>query len=91
MTGSISPPWDIIISKDTLTTRAGRSAHGSQMHVSEGIAVVGIAYKLPQDVEDDTAFWEVLENGKNLSSQWPESRMRAEAHLDLKSGKAKVS
>lgn len=46
----------------------------------DDIAIVGIAYKLPQDVEDDTSLWDVLEGAKNLSGRWPEERMNADAH-----------
>jgi acyl transferase domain-containing protein len=44
--------------------------------VSGDIAVVGFAYKLPQDIESDAAFWEILQGAKNLSTEWPESRSR---------------
>ncbi|KPM43172.1 Lovastatin diketide synthase LovF [Neonectria ditissima] len=57
------------------------------MQASDGIAVVGVAYKLPQDVEDDGAFWEILQGARNLSSEWPPERMNAEAHPDVRNGK----
>jgi acyl transferase domain-containing protein len=51
------------------------------MRVSGDVAVVGIAYKLPQDIENDAAFWEVLRGAKNLSSEWPERRSRQSRSL----------
>ncbi|PKY00277.1 polyketide synthase [Aspergillus campestris IBT 28561] len=46
------------------------------------IAIVGYAFKLPQDVDDDVAFWEVLENGRNLRSDFPESRINADSFVN---------
>lgn len=51
------------------------------MQLSGDVAVVGLAYKLPRDIEDDAAFWEVLQGAKNLSSEWPESRSRETRRL----------
>ncbi|KAL2843708.1 hypothetical protein BJY01DRAFT_248483 [Aspergillus pseudoustus] len=41
----------------------------------DGIAIVGYAFKLPSGVEDDSSFWDVLVNGRNLKSDWPSSRL----------------
>ncbi|KAL2865305.1 type I polyketide synthase [Aspergillus lucknowensis] len=41
----------------------------------EGIAVIGYAFKFPSAVEDDLAFWDVLQNRRNLKSEWPSSRL----------------
>lgn len=38
------------------------------------IAIVGYSFKLPQDVNDDQSFWEILENRRNLKTDWPTSR-----------------
>jgi acyl transferase domain-containing protein len=59
------------------------------MQAMNDIAVVGIAYKLPEDVETDVAFWEVLEGAKNLSGDWPAGRMNAAAHPDPRNGKVR--
>ncbi|KAI7762934.1 hypothetical protein LZL87_013425 [Fusarium oxysporum] len=40
------------------------------------IAIVGYSFKLPQGVEDDDAFWDVLKNRRNLMTDWPESRVK---------------
>ena len=44
---------------------------------SDDIAILGFSFKLPQDVEDDAAFWDVLQQRKNLMTEWPESRLKA--------------
>ncbi|KAK3343522.1 fatty acid synthase S-acetyltransferase [Lasiosphaeria hispida] len=43
--------------------------------MQDDIAVVGFSFKLPQGVEDVASFWHVLENRKNLMTDWPESRI----------------
>ena len=45
----------------------------------ESIAIIGLAFKLPQDVEDEQSFWEVLEQGKSLMTEWPASRVNVNA------------
>ena len=54
--------------------------------VSDDIAVVGIAHKLPKDVEDDAGFWDMLQSAKNQSSGWPKERMNADAHPHPRNG-----
>lgn len=60
-------------------------------HISDDIAVVGVAHRLPQDVEDDASFWEVLQGARNLSTSWPEERMNADAHPHPRNGKVSLS
>lgn len=43
--------------------------------MNDDIAIVGFALKLPQDVNDVSSFWKVLENRRNLMTEWPESRI----------------
>jgi len=43
------------------------------------IAIVGIAFKLPQDLEDEGSFWEIVEKGKNVMTGWPKSRVNIDA------------
>ncbi|KAF6822272.1 polyketide synthase [Colletotrichum plurivorum] len=45
------------------------------------IAVIGFAFKLPEDVNDVEDFWDVLQNRKNLMTPWPENRMNAESFV----------
>ncbi|CAI6097412.1 unnamed protein product, partial [Clonostachys chloroleuca] len=40
----------------------------------EPIAIVGLAFRLPDGVEDDLSFWDMLENRRNVMQEWPESR-----------------
>ncbi|KAI3574484.1 beta-ketoacyl synthase [Fusarium oxysporum f. sp. albedinis] len=48
------------------------------------IAIVGYSFKLPQGVEDDDAFWDVLENRRNLMTDWPESRVKTDSFTSNK-------
>ncbi|XXH05413.1 hypothetical protein Hte_011839 [Hypoxylon texense] len=43
--------------------------------MTDDIAIVGFSFKLPQDVDDVSSFWDVLENRRNLMTEWPQSRM----------------
>ncbi|KAL7937160.1 putative polyketide synthase [Trichoderma chlorosporum] len=54
---------------------------------NDDIAVVGFSFRLPQDVNDDMSFWEVLDSRRNLMTSFPESRMNATSFLDTKSDK----
>jgi acyl transferase domain-containing protein len=58
----------------------------------QDIAVVGMSFKLPQGVEDETSFWEVLQARKNLMTTWPESRINVSSFYDANPGRVnKVS
>lgn len=59
--------------------------------VNDDIAVVGYSFRLPQDVNDDLSFWDVLETRRNLMTSWPESRMNAESFLDTKPDKVRMA
>lgn len=48
----------------------------------EPIAIVGMAFKLPQDTGDETNFWKVLETRRNLMSEWPASRGTVDSFYD---------
>ncbi|KAG4264811.1 hypothetical protein FPRO03_00095 [Fusarium proliferatum] len=48
------------------------------------IAIVGYSFKLPQGVEDDDAFWDVLANRRNLMTDWPESRVKTDSFANNK-------
>lgn len=43
----------------------------------DDIAIIGFSFKLPQDVDSDSIFWDVLQNRRNLMTDWPESRINA--------------
>ncbi|KAL3473816.1 hypothetical protein BJX99DRAFT_260932 [Aspergillus californicus] len=42
---------------------------------SEPLAIVGVAFKLPQDTIDATSFWDIMEKRKNMSADWPTHRL----------------
>lgn len=46
------------------------------------IAIVGIAFKGPQDAATETGLWDVLEKRKNLMTEWPASRVNLGAFYD---------
>lgn len=46
---------------------------------ADDVAVIGYSFKLPQAVDDDSSFWEVLEARRNLMTSWPENRIEAES------------
>ncbi|KAI1775035.1 hypothetical protein F4818DRAFT_451955 [Hypoxylon cercidicola] len=41
---------------------------------TEPTAIIGFSFKLPQNVEDDRSFWDMLEKRRNLMTEWPPSR-----------------
>ncbi|KAI0197537.1 polyketide synthase PksD [Astrocystis sublimbata] len=45
----------------------------------EPIAIIGLSFRLPQGAEDESSLWDVLENGRNLMTPWPESRANIDA------------
>ncbi|WP_234972949.1 beta-ketoacyl synthase N-terminal-like domain-containing protein [Paenibacillus vortex] len=64
---------DLLDTKKDTSGRKGRSG-GSVSNVSlKDIAIVGISAKLPR-AESHDAFWELLQNGKDLVGGFPESR-----------------
>ncbi|KAK7752400.1 Type I Iterative PKS [Diatrype stigma] len=54
---------------------------------SDDVAVVGYSYRLPQGVDDDAAFWDVLQGRRNLMTSWPESRLNLESFSNKKQQK----
>ncbi|SPO01629.1 related to polyketide synthase [Cephalotrichum gorgonifer] len=55
--------------------------------VEGDIAVIGLSFKLPQDVDDVSGFWDVLQNRRNLMTRWPDSRISAESFVSGKQSK----
>ena len=55
------------------------SSEGCLERGTEDVAIVGYSFKLPQGVEDDNSFWEVLQNRRNLKTEWPESRINIDS------------
>jgi acyl transferase domain-containing protein len=52
----------------------------------EPIAIVGLAFRLPDGVEDDLSFWDMLENKRNVMKEWPENRANIETFYKPGSG-----
>ncbi|KAF4335671.1 polyketide synthase [Fusarium beomiforme] len=48
------------------------------------IAIVGYSFKLPQGVEEDEAFWDVLQHQRNLMTDWPEGRVKRDSFASNK-------
>lgn len=55
---------------------------GLGLRAEDDIAVVGYSFKLPQGIDDDYSFWEVLQERRNLSTEWPASRINIDSFLD---------
>jgi acyl transferase domain-containing protein len=53
----------------------------------EPFAIVGMAFRMPQEATNEDAFWDVLAHGRNLMTEWPESRVAVDAFHNV-SGKA---
>lgn len=67
------------------TTEASLPETGFGLEAADDIAVVGYSCKLPQGVEDDYSFWEVLQDRRNLSTEWPASRINIDSFINGKS------
>lgn len=48
----------------------------------DGIAIVGLSFKMPQDADDESGFWDMLEQRRNVMTEWPQSRTNIESHYD---------
>jgi acyl transferase domain-containing protein len=49
---------------------------------SDDVAIVGISFKLPQEAESEPELWKVLQNRKNLMTEWPESRLSLDSFYE---------
>lgn len=48
----------------------------------EPFAIVGYAFKLPQEADDEAGFWEVMQTKRNVMTEWPEDRVSIEGFED---------
>ncbi|GKZ24500.1 type I Iterative Polyketide synthase (PKS) [Aspergillus brasiliensis] len=51
------------------------------------LAVVGMSLKFPQDATSPEAFWDMLVQGRCVSSEFPSNRMNIDAHHDTERGR----
>ncbi|GAW24702.1 hypothetical protein ANO14919_142930 [Xylariales sp. No.14919] len=51
------------------------------------VAVVGFSFKLPEGLDTVSSFWETLENGRNVVTDWPASRINGDAFHDAELAK----
>lgn len=51
----------------------------------DDIAVVGFSFKMPQTAKDEASFWELLQERRNVMTEWPESRLRLDTLYGAKS------
>lgn len=45
----------------------------------EPIAIVGFAFRFPQGAEDEASFWDMLQDGRNVMTEWPKERGNIDA------------
>ncbi|GAB1315319.1 hypothetical protein MFIFM68171_05529 [Madurella fahalii] len=46
------------------------------------IAIIGMSFRMPQDAVDESSFWEMLQEGRNVSTGWPETRIPRDSFQD---------
>ncbi|KAI1738681.1 hypothetical protein F4680DRAFT_459720 [Xylaria scruposa] len=51
------------------------------------VAIIGFSFKLPEGIETVSSFWEALENGRNLMTDWPTSRIDGNAFHNAEAAK----
>lgn len=51
----------------------------------EPVAITGFSFRFPQGAEDEASFWDMLENGRNVMTEWPESRANVDAFYHQRS------
>lgn len=52
----------------------------------EPIAIIGLAFRLPDGVEDASSLWDMLEHGRNVMKEWPKNRAKIETFYKPGSG-----
>ncbi|KAF2964402.1 hypothetical protein GQX73_g9163 [Xylaria multiplex] len=51
------------------------------------VAIVGFSFKLPDGLDDVSSFWEALESGRNVVTNWPASRISGNAFHNVELAK----
>jgi acyl transferase domain-containing protein len=52
----------------------------------EPIAIIGLAFRLPDGVEDELSLWDMLKHGRNVMREWPKDRTNIETFFKPGSG-----
>ena len=63
------------------------SVNDGEFNATDPFAVVGVAFKMPQEAVDERSLWEVLQNGRSLMTEWPADRCAVDSFLDPESKK----
>jgi hypothetical protein len=50
----------------------------------EPLAIVGLSLKFPEDATDADSFWDMLINGRNVSTKFPKDRLNIDTFNDPK-------
>lgn len=50
--------------------------------MDSAVAIVGMSFRLPQDVVDEASFWDVLAHRKCLQTEWPSDRVSVDGFYD---------
>lgn len=45
----------------------------------EPIAIVGLSFRLPRDIDNEAGLWDMLEHGRNAMTEWPKERSNIDA------------
>ncbi|EHK99373.1 putative Phthiocerol synthesis polyketide synthase type I PpsC [Glarea lozoyensis 74030] len=56
----------------------------STLDLIEPLAIVGFSLKFPEDATDADSFWDMLINGRNVSSEFPKDRLNIDSFNDPK-------
>ncbi|KAI1817163.1 hypothetical protein GGS20DRAFT_582671 [Poronia punctata] len=46
------------------------------------IAIIGVSFKMPQQAEDEDGLWAVLEERRNVMTEWPKTRVNIDTFYD---------
>ncbi len=50
--------------------------------MEDSIAIVGVSFHLPGEVENESSLWHMLEHRTNAMTEWPESRINLDSFYD---------
>lgn len=59
----------------------------TERDVLEPLAIVGFSFKFPKDATSQHAFWNMLVEGRNASTKFPDNRLNVDAFYESGSGR----